>query len=235
MLQSLSTLDHVALALFLVAWLGTEPALRWLGRRRVTLGSGSRAMRRAWMRALVRRDNRIPDSNLLGHALHSASFFGSANVLLIGAAFGALVSGGAVFASVDGLGMLDIASPAVFEMKMVLVTLTLVRGLFALIWSIRQITYCLALFGAVGEDWDEARREAFAEAMTEVFDPAMASLTEGVRAYHFALAAASWMLGPVALIAATITVPLLFLHRQTNAAAARGMSKANAALRGDVG
>ena len=81
-------LDIAAFAIFAIAWFFYEPILK-----RVKSGnhvnSDMRVLRGAWMRAMATRDNRIMDGQLLGNALHSASFFASSNLLLI-AALGAL-------------------------------------------------------------------------------------------------------------------------------------------------
>ena len=49
------------------------------------------------------REVRLMDGQLLGHALNSASFFASSNLLLIAAAAGALFGGDATFRSVSAL------------------------------------------------------------------------------------------------------------------------------------
>ena len=43
-------------------------------------------MRVLWMRAMLRRDNRIADAALIGHVVHSAAFFASTSLIAIGAA-----------------------------------------------------------------------------------------------------------------------------------------------------
>ena len=71
----LSPADILALLVFAACWLGYAPVMR-----RVLPGAINRGLlglRVAWMRTMLRRENRIVDSALLGHVVHSASFFAS--------------------------------------------------------------------------------------------------------------------------------------------------------------
>ena len=85
----LSWFDAAALAIFLACWLGYGPFLRMLARGGV-LNLDMDAVRLAWMRAMCARESRIVDGQLLGHTINSASFFASANLILIAAVGGVL-------------------------------------------------------------------------------------------------------------------------------------------------
>ena len=80
--------DWAALALFCALWLGYGPIVRLLGPQAVNAGLGP--VRAWWMRSMVARDNRIVDSALIGHVMHSASFFASTSLLAVGALLGLL-------------------------------------------------------------------------------------------------------------------------------------------------
>ncbi|MES2721531.1 MAG: DUF599 family protein, partial [Pseudomonadota bacterium] len=81
------------------------------------------------------------DSQLLGHALNSASFFASSNLLLIAAAAGAMFGGEKTFESLSALKVVETSSRLLFELQLALVLAALARGLLDFIWSIRQINY----------------------------------------------------------------------------------------------
>jgi uncharacterized membrane protein len=135
---------------------------------------------------------------------------------------GALFGGASMLPDVSGLGIQ--ASPQRLEMKLALVTACLARGLLDFIWSIRQQNYCLALMGAAPED-PGPTGQAFADAAAEVLNPALTAFSRGVRGYYFALAAAAWLYGPVALGAATLAATALLIWRQSVSPAARGIRK----------
>lgn len=215
--------DWAALAAFVVCWFGYERFIRRLSQRSGALVTDMTVVRLAWMRAMVRRDMRLMDSQLLGHTINSASFFGSANLILIAAVAGALFGGEALRSGVE-LGLVARGAPPVlFEAKLALVIVCLARGFLEFIWSIRQLNYTLALMGAAPEILPPDRADAFAEAAAAVLNPALSAFNQGVRGYYFALAAAAWLFGPAYFLAATLGAVGLLAWRQSQSRAARGV------------
>lgn len=215
-------LDLTALAVFALAWLFYQPLLGVFARRRGgVLNTDMAVIRGAWMRVALDRDVRLMDSQLLGHAINSASFFASSNLILIAAAAGALFGGDRTFRTVSNLVVVQTSSRLLFELQLALVLVTLARGLLDFIWSIRQLNYCIAALGSVPDPLAEARRPAFAAVLTRVINPALGSFNAGVRGYYFALAAAAWLFGPLAFMAATLgAVGLLFWRQRSSPQAA---------------
>jgi uncharacterized membrane protein len=179
------------------------------------------------MHAMTRREVRMVDGQLIGHAINSASFFGSASLILIAAVAGALFGGKGMLPDVSGLGVQ--VSAERLEIKLALVIICLARGLLEFIWSIRQQNYCLALIGAAPEG-DGPKARAYAEAAAEVMNPALTAFSRGVRGYYFALAAAAWIYGAAWLAAAAIAATALLIWRQSRSPAAQGIRKARAIL-----
>jgi uncharacterized membrane protein len=226
----MSGADIAAGAIFIACWLIYDPLLRQMKGGQGAIKIDMMAVREAWMRRLVKRENRIADSNLIGHQLSTASFFASTNLLLIAAASGLLFGGAS---TMDNLRALDIAAAApdwLMEVKIALVVAALTKGLLDFIWAIRQMNYLLALFGAAPEPSEIEHHEAFVRAITRVLDPAYAAFNSGVRTYYFALAAAAWIVSPWAMMAASLGAFLLLLRRQTSSEAAMGMREARRVL-----
>lgn len=223
--------DLAALVFFALCWLFYEPLLRRLSGGGV-LNSDLRVVRAAWMRQMARRESRFMDGQLLGHALNSASFFASSNLLLIAAAAGVLFGGETSFASLSSLELVQTSSRLLFELQMSVILVVLARGLLSFIWSIRQMNYCLTIFGATpeGPDVDPALRDAFAEAGGAVLNPALSAFNAGVRGYYFALAAAAWMFGPVSMTVATLGAVGLLVWRQRRSPSARAIRDLRARL-----
>lgn len=225
--------DIAALAFFAICWLFYEQLLRGLSRDGV-LNTDMTVLRAAWMREMARRESRFIDGQLLGHALNSASFFASSNLLLIAAAAGVLFGGERSFASLSSLELVQTSTRMMFELQMAVILVVLARGLLAFIWSIRQMNYCLTLFGATpeGEDADPAMARAFGDAGSEVLNQSLSSFNAGVRGYYFALAAAAWMFGPVALTVATVGAVGLLVWRQRGSPSAKAIRKLRALIEG---
>lgn len=225
--------DLAALAVFFACWLFYEPVLRAMAGRTGSLNGDMVRVRQAWMRVMTARETRLIDGQLMGHSINSASFFASANLLLIAAVGGVLFGGEAALRGVAEVGAE--APTRLLTGKLGLITVCLARGLLNFIWSLRQMNYTLALIGASPEAADDPRRPAYAEAVAEVLNPALRDFSRGVRAYYFALAAAAWLFGPLWLGGGAVAAVVLLLWRQARSPAADGIRKARAVLAEDPG
>lgn len=216
--------DLAALVLFLVIWVLYGPVLKWGSRNGGLINTDMIRIRTAWMEGMMSREQRMVDSQIVGHALNSASFFASSNLLLIAASGGLLFGGDAARSKLEHAPLVAAASEALFQAKLALVGITLARGLLAFIWAIRQLNYCAAAIGAApkaGSRLDIA--QPYAQALGELLTRALSAFNDGVRNYYFALAAAAWLLGPVALALATLGATALLVWRQSVSPAARAV------------
>jgi uncharacterized membrane protein len=221
----ISPLDLAALGLFLVCWVLYQPLLGLLAKQRGgVINTDMTVIRARWMSNMVARENRFMDGQLLGHALNSASFFASSNLILIAATAGALFGGEATFRSVSALEVIRTSSRLLFEFQLALVLVSLARGLLDFIWSIRQMNYCIATVGAVPDQLTPEETAAFGQAAARLLNPALSSFNSGVRGYYFALAAGAWLFGPYAFIAATLGSILLLFWRQRRSPAAKAIA-----------
>lgn len=217
----MALLDIIALGVFALAWFFYEPLLTTFGKRRGgVLNTDMTVIRTAWMTQMTGREVRLMDGQLLGHALNSASFFASSNLLLIAAAAGALFGGDSTFRSVSALEVVKTSSRLLFEVQLALVVVALARGLLDFIWSIRQLNYCLAALGATPEPLAEDQRPTYGALLARLLNPALGSFNSGVRGYYFALAAAAWLFGPWSFMAATVGAVALLFWRQRSSPAA---------------
>lgn len=222
--------DLAALVIFAACWLGYEPLIRRMAHRHGALNNDMELVRAAWMRAMVGREIRLLDAQLMGHAINSASFFASANLILIAAVGGVLFGGEATLRAVAVVGVEEAPLPAL-EAKFALITLCLARGLLDFIWSIRQLNYTVAMIGASPDEAKEPdRARAFAEAASAVLNPALNGFSRGVRAYYFALAAGAWLFGPLLLALGALGAFTLLAWRQGRSPAARGVREARRLL-----
>ncbi len=225
----MTAFDYAALILFLVCWLGYGPLLRLLAMRSGTLNDDMMVVRRAWMSAMVHREVRIVDSQLMGHTINSGGFFASTNLLLIAAVAGILFGGEQALRGVAEVGPGEVSS-RLLEAKLALVLVCLARGLLDFIWSIRQLNYALALIGAAPELHTEADRRGLGEAAGALLNPALSAFSQGVRGYYFALAAAAWLFGPLWLALGVVAVFCLLVWRQAASPAARAIRSARRLL-----
>ena len=219
-----------ALVFFGVCWLFYQPVLSLLSRRGgPAINTDLNVLRSAWMRNMARRESHFLDGQLLGHALNSASFFASSNLILIAAAAGVLFGGQSTVRNVSSLVVIKTSSRVLFEAQIGLILITLARGLLDFIWGIRQLNYVLVALGATPEK-TEGNDPAFGAIAGRMLNPALHAVNSGVRGYYFALAAAAWLFGPWTFIAATVGAMGLLLWRQRRSPAARAVAELRALI-----
>lgn len=224
-LAALPVFDAVALVVFLAVWQGYGLMIRVVGPG--TINAGLHDVRVAWMRTMAQRDNRIVDSALIGHVVHSASFFASTSLLAIGALIGVFTGLDRLQPAIEGLGAT--APRTLLEVKILLPLAVLVQGLFQLTWALRQLNYAVALVGATPVLRAQSEvSEELAEATGGVMSSAMTTFNAGIRSYYFALVALAWLVSPVALVVAALALAGLLVHRQTRSPVAAGMRRARA-------
>ncbi|MFO1153836.1 MAG: DUF599 family protein [Rhodospirillales bacterium] len=225
MFDVLSPLDLTALAVFFCIWIGYSTLLDGRFRRPSSINSNMLKVREAWMRGLLRRGLRMMDSMLIGHTIHSASFFASTTIILLAGLIGVLGSAERIHAAA-----LSLATPfgrgpqALFEIKVLLLIAIFVYAFFKFTWAIRQFNYFCGILGSAPEA-DRTQDQKMAPEMTVVLSHAVWQFNAGIRAHYFALAALGWFLHPVIFMLMTAMIPVLLIRRQlyspTNAAIAR--------------
>ncbi|WP_207458125.1 DUF599 family protein [Azospirillum sp. SYSU D00513] len=211
----LTLLDACALAWFLTMWIGYKLAQDHLLRGRMVVNQHLRKVRVHWMERMLDRDNRIMDSQLVGHTINSCTFFASTTILILA---GLLGSFGAIEHAHEILTSLTFTvstSRQLFEIKMALLVLIFTFGFFKFTWALRQYNYCCALLGSAPLTFtDPAERRLMAENIADALTLAITALNDGLRAYYFALAGLSWMIHPWLFIIASGWVVLVLLRRQ---------------------
>ena len=216
--------DALALVIFIFCWLGYEPFLKSIGKQVGVIRRDLSVIRAAWMREGAVRDVKLLDSNLMAHAVNSATHFSQANLILIAAVAGVLFGGHLQVSSAQALGF-AITSPLLLQLKLALVIVCLARGLLNFIWALRQMNYCAAAMGSLPEHMSPAEGRDFGAALAQVLEPAMTNFSQGVRGYYFSLAGAAWLFGPLSLAVASIAAVVLLGWRQSRSQAAHGLRR----------
>ncbi|HVG82024.1 MAG TPA: DUF599 family protein [Methylomirabilota bacterium] len=232
----LTTLDWVALAFFATVWFGYGLLMDRLAHGG-TLNQRLRAIRRTWMGEMLRRENRMADSALLGHLIHSVSFFASATLLVVAALSGAFGALDTLHAALSELAITGAPiSRRALEARLLLLLVIFVYAFFKFTWAIRQYNYCCALIGAAppaSEPIAPERRAALTRQAAEVLSVAVATFNGGLRAYYFALAALGWFVHPLVFIGTVLWIVLVLLRRQFFSHTLRSVQAYEAVLQTD--
>lgn len=210
-----TTLDIIAFVWFVASWVGFTVIQDHLLSGRNVVNQHLKVVRRHWIERMLERENRIMDSQLVGHTMHSCTFFASTNMLVLAGLIGSFGAAERAQELVSNLSFTVHTSRQLFEIKMLLMVVIFTFGFFKFTWALRQYNYCCALIGSAPmppvsiED-----RDAISRTIGEALTLAITALNGGMRAYYFALAALAWIIGPIPLIAASSGVILVLTRRQ---------------------
>ena len=215
-------LDHMALlgpldwaasgailaAWFVISWMIEHPSAK---RPSVTILMSER--RRDWMKVFVTRDPRIFDSQILASLRQGTSFFASTCLLAVGGVM-ALAGNTEPLRGVAA-EVTEMAVPVViFQIKLAFVALFLTNAFLKFVWANRVFGYCAVMMAAVPNDPNDPIAHPRAAQAAELNIRAAINFNRGLRAMYFALAALAWLLGPIALMLATVVVVWVVWSRE---------------------
>ncbi len=208
-------LDVVALAWFVIVWLGYGQIADRIPGQAIALNHRMVALRHAWMTRMTERDNRIMDSQLIGHTIHSVTFFASTTMLVLAGLIGLLGAVDHVYDVISELNLAVRTSKGFFEAKILLLLGLFVHGFFKFTWSLRQYNYLCAMLGSTPlAPVAPPQAREIATCCASLLTEAVVSFNTGLRAYYFALAALAWFIQPWLFIALTTWMLAVLLNRQ---------------------
>ena len=212
-LAQLSLLDLSAIGLTLLMWLALGLWIEHPGARRPSVTVLMSEHRRAWMRVFVTRQPRIFDSQILASLRQGTSFFASTSLFAVGAVL-ALIGNTEPLVDVAA-EVSDVETPLViWQIKLGVVSLFLTNAFLKFVWAHRVFGYCSVIMAAVPNEPDDPLAYPRAAQAAELNIRAAINFNRGLRAMYFALGALAWLLGPVALIVATLVVSWVVWSRE---------------------
>lgn len=208
-------LDVVALLWFSIGWI----VYVWYADYRSTLQPALRRQTdhfvREWIARMVERDNRMLDVNVMRNLTRSSQFFASTTMLILGALVALMGYAEKAAGVLAELPFTQQVSERVWELKILLLVLIFVYAFFKFSWSIRQFGLCSILVGATRKPPADAEEYAVhIDRITLIVNFANGNFNNGLRAYYFGVAALSWFLHPVLMIAMTTAVVYVLHERE---------------------
>jgi uncharacterized membrane protein len=215
-MQEFSTIDIMALAFFVLAWLAYWAAVELTQAGRRGLNPQMDRYRQRWMEQMVLRENRIVDTTILASLQNGTAFFASTSLIAIGGVLALVQSTDTALTVFQDLPFGFATSRLAWEVKVIGLAVIFVYAFFKFAWSYRLFNYVAILVGAVpvliGENHPEALAAARrAGAMNVV---AGKHFNRGQRAFFFALAYLGWLVNAYVFIGATAAVLYVMWRRQ---------------------
>ena len=219
-MNEVSVLDYLSFLWFLLCWFGYAYYVEYGPHREKGMYHALSAYRRRWMIEMLKRENRILDSTLMGNLLNAAVFFASTSIFVVGGLIAVLGATDQVTALLADLPMEVGTTRWVWEAKLLVLVTIFVYGFFKFAWSVRLFNYCSILIGAApitpqndlsaAEDPD---RRAIAEKAGQIIDLASQHFQRGMRAYFFGLATLGWLMHSAVFIVTCSWVVLVLYRR----------------------
>ncbi len=209
-------LDVVALAFFVVAWVGYKVFAIRHGKNVPSLHTSMDGFRREWTVRMIERDNRMVDVNVMRNLTRSSQFFASITMLVLGALIALMGYMQQALQLVSDLPFTIKGSQPMLEIKILLLVIIFVYAFFKFSWAIRQLNFCSILVGAAPKQPKE-NPEQYApqiNRIARIASYASVNFNNGLRAYYFALAALTWFLHPWLMIGATGWIVYVLYNRE---------------------
>lgn len=199
----LGPLDLTALVTLLGAWLLIGHLTEHPPAHRPSVGKLMEGYRREWMRQLVTRQPRIFDSAMIDGLRQSTTFFASTALIAIGGGL-ALIGNPEQLTDLAQEFALASGPKLLWETRILTAVLFGANAFLKFVWSHRLFSYAAIAMAAVPNDATDPLAYPRAAQAARLNINAAKSFNRGLRAVYFALASLAWLLGPWALIGASL-------------------------------
>lgn len=206
-------LDLAAVLWFLLCWGGYNWFSTYSSRASRGLVGASHDYRVLWAQQLLRRENRVVDSGLVGNLMRSVSFYANTTIYVIA---GLMAVWGTLDRTMDVFSELPFARQSareIWELRLVLLLVVFIFAYFKFSWALREFNLLSLMIGGAPEPRAVELHAAYADKMASVNSIAGEEFNRGVRSYYFGLAALAWFVQPWLFIAST-TLVLVVLYRR---------------------
>jgi uncharacterized membrane protein len=214
-LQTIPALEWVALLWFMTCWFGYAAFANYMGKHRGTLLAATTEYRLRWMRQMLKRDNRMVDSSLLGNLLRSISFFASTTIFILAGLFTMLKYHDEASSIITSIPYATYSPPLLWEVKIFLLVIIFVYAFFKYTWSLRQYDYTCIVVGAAPLATElDGNSEKYAIKAARLMVNAARHFGLGLRGYYFGIAALAWFINAYAFMIASTWVVMVIYRRE---------------------
>lgn len=169
--------------------------------------------RRIWMCHMAARDVRIFDAQVLNGLRQGTAFFASTTMLATGGVLALIGNADKLIDVADDLSLQPV-SEVVWKIKLLLTLLLVTNAFLKFVWAHRLFGYCAILMAAVPNAPEDPQTLPMSRKAGEVNITAARSYNRGLRAIYFSIASIAWLVGPLALITATVVTVSVLLRRE---------------------
>ncbi|MCL4111478.1 UNVERIFIED_CONTAM: hypothetical protein GTU68_002262 [Idotea baltica] len=216
-ISGISIIDIVALLWFVCVWIGYIIFTRnRSNNERSGLIAEMNVVRSDWAFELIKRDNRIMDSQLINGLISKETFFASTTMLIIASTLALMGVGEEALNLFQNIPFAQTTSHILWELKVLVLIIIFMFAFFKFTWSIRQHSYCAVLIGSIPTAKQSETDKSIIKAhqLAKLTSLAANNFNDGLRAYYFALAELSWFYHPLLFMFTTTWVVLVLYRRE---------------------
>jgi uncharacterized membrane protein len=213
----ISSLDLIALSWFIIIWIVYIRFTRYkFYTHKVGLLAEMNVVRNEWASELIKRDNRIMDSQVINGLIRKESFFASTTMLIIASSLALIGAGDDVLKVFQNIPFSQTTSKVLWELKVLVLIVIFMFAFFKFTWSIRQHSYCSTFLGSIpaAKECETENAKAKSRQLAQLSSLAANHFNDGLRAYYFALAELSWFFHPFAFILSSTWVVIILYRRE---------------------
>lgn len=213
----ITVLDLAALLWFFLMWIGYVIFTRYrCDTKNAGLVAKMNQVRKEWAFELLKRDNRIMDSQVINGLISKEAFFASTTMLIIASTLALMSVSDEVFDLFDNIPFAHKTSNILWLLKVLVLIIIFIFAFFKFTWAIRQHSICATLMGSIPafEQSETPAAQIKAHQLAKLSSLASGNFNDGLRAYYFAVAALSWFYHPLAFMVATAWVVIILYRRE---------------------
>lgn len=224
MLYNIPLTDWVALAIFLFVWI----AYTWFADHSHwsanSLPSVMNFHRHQWMREILQREIRVPDTILMGNFVHSSVFFASTAILVIGGLVAALGASDKAVDAIAALPFVSTITKGLWELKVLSLITVFIYAFVKFIWAVRLANYNSILFSAAPFNNGNFNEE-YAVELGNMIGLFGLHFNQGLRAYFFSLAILGWWINAYVFLISTSMVLWVLYRREFRSRSLRAVNQ----------
>ena len=207
-----TSLDTAAFLLLIMVWLSTGFIAEYPPKWRASVTHLMKDYRRRWMVEFLTREPRIFDISLIDSLRQGTAFFISGSMIAIGGGL-ALIGNTATLQGLAHDLTLGVGNTQL-RIKLIVVVAMMANALLKFVWSHRLFGYAAIMMAAVPNDHTHPMARPRANQAAEIIITAARSFNRGLNSVYFALSGLAWLIGPKALIFATIMTAAVLIRRE---------------------
>lgn len=224
MYHDIPILDWAALLFFVTMWFAYTWVADFSPWSAKSLPRVMESHYRRWMSEMLNRELRMPDALVMSQFVHSAVFFASTAILVVGGLVATLGASDKALQAITALPFVSTPTGGLWALKVVSLIGVFIYAFVKFIWAVRLANYSSVLFNAAPSDSGD-KIQNYAVELGTMTGLCAKHFNQGLRANFFALAILSWWVNAAFFIFSTCLVVGVLYRREFHSKSLRAVSK----------